>query len=126
MKVRRLIFIASSLVAAAIVVSVVLVFHWNHSQRVFKHLPNLVIAAQSYSRDHVSRGQPMPSSVSIRDLVGSGYISAEEVRDFDGMDVTIYPMTSEAYPQSILIRVRMSDGVQIVAMADGSIQQLPK
>jgi hypothetical protein len=68
----------------------------------------------------------MPSSVSIRDLVGSGYISAEEVRDFDGMDVTIYPMTSEAYPQSILIRVRMSDGVQIVAMADGSIQQLPK
>ena len=42
------------------------------------------------------------------------------------MDVTIYPMTSEAYPQSILIRVRMSDGVQIVAMADGSIQQLPK
>jgi hypothetical protein len=126
MKIRRLIFIASLLVAAAIVVCVVLVFHWQHSKRVFKNLPNLVIAAQSYSRDHVSRGQPLPSSVSLRDLVGSGYVSAEDVRAFDGMDVTIYPMVGDAYPQSILVRVRMPDGVEIAAMADGSVQQLPK
>jgi len=42
------------------------------------------------------------------------------------MDVTISLDAGDAYPQSILIHVRMPDGTEIAAMADGSVQQLPK
>ena len=77
-------------------------------------------------RDHVSRGQPLPASVTLRDLVGGGYISDDEVRSLEGADVTFYPTAGDCNPQVILVRVRMPDGVQIAAMADGSIQQLPR
>ena len=121
MKIRRLIVITGLLVVVAALASVALISHWQHSQPTFKSLPKLVTALKSYSRDHVSRGQPLPSSVTLRDLVTGGYISTEDVRAFDGMDVTIYP-TSDAEPQAILVRVRMSDGSQFVATADGSVQ----
>ena len=84
------------------------------------------MAVESYSRDYVSRGQPFPSSVTLQDLVNGGYISAKEVQPFDGIEVTIYPTVNHSNPQAILVRARMPDGVQIVARADGSVQQLPK
>jgi hypothetical protein len=93
------------------------------AQSLLKDVTGLTLAAQSYSRDHVSRGQPLPSSISLQDLVNSGYISAADIRAFDGMIVTIYPIDVDTYPQSVLIRMQLSDGRQITAMADGSIQQ---
>jgi hypothetical protein len=125
MKTRRLIVIAGLLVAVAVFVSVALISHWQHWQT-FKNLPKVILAAQTYSQDQVAHGQPLPASVSLRDLVASRYVSAEDVRAFDGMDVTVYPMTNDTDPNSILIRVRMPDGTQIAAMGDGSIQQLPR
>ena len=125
MKIRRLIFIVCSLVVAAAVVCAVLVFHWQHSQPVFKDAPKLAAAVQAFSRDQAARGQPLPASVSLHELVSGGYIATNDVHAFDGMDVTI-SLASDAYPQSILIHVRMSDGTEIAAMADGSVQQLPR
>jgi uncharacterized protein YpmB len=126
MKIRRLIFIVCSLVVAAVVICVALVFHWQRSQPVFKDAPKLAAAVQAFSRDRAARGQPLPVSVSLQELVSGGYIATNDVRAFDGMDVTISLNASDAYPQSILIHVRMPDGTQIAAMADGSVQQLPK
>ena len=126
MKIRRLIVIVGLLMAVAALVSVALVFHWQHCQT-FKNLPKIVLAAQTFSRDKVAHGEPLPASVSIRDLLASKYISTEDLREFDGMDVTVYPTTNVTdLPHFILIRVRMPDGTQIVAMGDGSIQSLPK
>jgi Flp pilus assembly protein CpaB len=125
MKIRRLIVIAGLLVAVAVFISVALISHWQHSQT-FKYLPKVVLAAQTYSQDRIAHGQTLPASVSLRDLVASKYVSAEDVREFDGMDVTVYPTTNDADPQSILVRVRMPDGTQIAAMGDGSIQALPR
>jgi hypothetical protein len=125
MKIRRLIFIAGSLVAAAVVVCVALAFHWQRSQPVFKDAPKLAAAVQAFSRDQAARGQPLPASVSLRQLVSGGYIATNDVHAFDGMDVTI-SLTEDAYPQSIFIHVRMPDGSQIAVFGDGSIQQLPK
>ncbi|HAO80386.1 MAG TPA: hypothetical protein DCQ92_15740 [Verrucomicrobia subdivision 3 bacterium] len=141
MKTRRLILVAGSLVVAAVVVCVLIISYWRQRPPpTFKDSPKLILAiealkndppklvaaAQVFSRDRVSRGQPLPSAVTLRDLITGGNISAEDVRVFDGMDVTIYPMVSDTTPQAILIRVRMPDGFQIAAMADGSVQQLPK
>lgn len=125
MKIRRLIAIAGLLVVVAVLASVALISHWQHS-KTFKNLPKIVLAAQSYSRDKVAHGQPLPAYVSLRDLVASRYVSTEDVREFGGMDVTVYPRTNDTDPQAILIRVRMPDGTQIVAMGDGSIQQLAR
>jgi hypothetical protein len=68
----------------------------------------------------------LPASVSLRELVSGGYITTNDVRAFDGMEVTVSLTASDTDPHSILIRVRMPDGSQIAAMADGSVQQLPK
>jgi hypothetical protein len=126
MKMRRLIFVVCSLVAAAAVVCIVLVFHWQRSPPVVKDALKLTAAVQAFSQDLASRRKPLPASVSLRELINGGYLATNDVHSFDGMDVTISLSASEASPQSILIHVRMPDGSQIVLMADGSVQQLAK
>jgi hypothetical protein len=126
MKTRRLIVVAVLLVVAAIMAWMALISYWQHSQPAFKDAPKLVAAAQAFSRDHALPGQPLPASVTLRDLVSGGYISAEDVRAFDGVEVTIYPAAGNGNPQAILVRARMPDGTRIAVLADGSVQQLPK
>jgi hypothetical protein len=120
MKIRRIILIVGLLVVVAAYVSWLLISRWQHEQT-FKSLPKLAAAMRSYSHDQISHGRPVPSSVTVQDLVSGGYISAGEVRDLGGADVTFYPTVSESDPQAVLVRVRMSDGSQIVALADGSV-----
>jgi hypothetical protein len=93
---------------------------------VFKDAPKLTAAVQAYSRDQASRGKPLPSSVSLRELISGGFLATNDVHAFDGMDVTISLTASDAYPQSILIHVRMPDGTQMQVLTDGSVQTLPK
>jgi hypothetical protein len=126
MNIRRLFLIAGALVVAAAVVCVALISHWQRSRPTFKNAAGLVAAAQAFSRDQAARGQPLPASVSLDELVNGGYVPTNEVRAFDGMDVTIYPTASDADPTAILVRVRMPDGTQIAVMGDASVQQLPK
>jgi len=127
MNIRRLILIASSLVAVAALATWLLVVHWQHSEQTFKILPKLAAAEQRYVQEHVSHGQSLPASVTLQDLVGGGYISSDDVRSLEGSDVTFYPQAiSDSQPQAILVRVRLSDGSQIAALADGSVQQLPR
>jgi hypothetical protein len=64
-------------------------------------------------------------SVTLRDLVSGGYLSAADVRFLNGAEVTFYPTATNASPEVTSIRVRMPDGAQIVAFADGSVGQLP-
>jgi 4-amino-4-deoxy-L-arabinose transferase-like glycosyltransferase len=125
MKIRRLVLIVGLLIAVAAFASWLLISRWEHSQS-FKSLPKLVAAMQTYSHDQVSHGRPLPSSVTLQDLLGGGYISAAEVRDLGGGDVTFYPTVSESGPQAILVRVRMPDGSQTVALSDGSVQSVSR
>ena len=125
MKIRRLILIAALLMVVAALVSWLLVVHWEHSEQMFKILPKLAAAEQHYLRDLLSRGQPLPDTVTLRDLVSAGYISTDDVRSLDSADVTFYPTVTGANPGEILVRVRMSDGIETDAMADGSVQQAP-
>ena len=90
------------------------------------HVTKMCIRDRTYSHDQVSHGRPLPSAVTLQDLVGGGYISTNEVRDLGGADVTFYPTVSESDPQAVLVRVRMPDGSQTVALSDGSIQSLSR
>ena len=95
-------------------------------QSAFTGFPKLVAAVKSYSRDHISHGQPLPVSLTLRDLVSGGYIGTNDVLGLDGGDVTFYPKASERDAKAVLVQVRMSDGKRVVALTDGSIQQLPR
>ena len=125
MKIRRLILSAGLLVAVAVSVSVAVISHGLHSHS-FKSLLKLTAAMQSYSHDQVSHGRPLPSSVTLQDLLGGGYVSVDDVRDLGGADVTFYPTVSESDPQAVLVRVRMPDGSQTVALTDGSVQEVSR
>jgi Flp pilus assembly protein CpaB len=125
MKKRRLIIIAGVLLMVAALASTALILHWQHAQSVVR-FQELVSAAQSYSRDHISRGQSIPPTVTLQDLVSGGYLQAKDVRAFDGLDVAFYPTAGGNNPQAVLVRLRMADGTRMVALADGSVQQLPR
>ena len=47
-----------------------------------------------------------------------------DVNGFAGMEITL--SADEARPQEVLIRAHLADGHEIVALADGSVQQVPK
>jgi len=118
MKTQRLLLAATAVLLA----SAALIFLWEHSRPRVDSSVRLALAVESYSRDFVSRGQRLPSSVTFRDLVNGGYISAKEVRAFNGMKVTMYPTVSTD-PRTVLVRVRMPDGAQYVTTVDGSVRQ---
>ena len=126
MKSRRVIVFIVSGIAVATLVCVALTNYWQRKQPVFKDAPKLISAMQAFSKNLTARGQPLPASVSLRELVSAGYIAARDVAAFDGMDVTISMKVDDAQPQEILIRVRLPDGSVTALMADGSVQGLPK
>jgi hypothetical protein len=99
-----------------------LVSQWQHQQPAFNDVSGLISAMQMFSRDLTARGQPLPATVSLRELVGSGYIAASDVRAFDGMDVMISLTADESQPQEVRIRVRGPDGTVTTLLADGSVQ----
>lgn len=87
-----------------------------------KRLPALAAAVQRYSHDGIWRGRTLPPTVSLQELADGGYISQGEARDLSGANITFYPVSNQNDPNAILVRVQLSDGSQIVAVADGSIQ----
>jgi hypothetical protein len=123
-KLSRVTILLGLLLAIAAFVSAALVYHWQHLGPKPKDFAKLPGAILSYSRDRVSRGQSLPASITLRDLTDGGYISPEYAHKLGGINLTIFPSAGETNPQSILMRARMSDGSEIVALADGSTQVL--
>lgn len=124
MNIRRIFIILGSAIAVAVVVGVAVTNYWMQRQPVFKDAPRLASAMQAFSKDLTSRGQPLPATVSLRELIRGGYIAASDVRAFEGMDVTISLKANETKPQEILMRVRLPDGSVTALLADGSVQGL--
>ena len=124
MKARRLlVFMASAIVLAA-VVGVAVTSYWQRQQPVFKDAPKLISAMQAFSQDLRKRGQALPPTVSLRELVSGGYLSAKEVGAFEGVEVTIWPTAADSYPQEMLMCARFPDGSVNALLGDGSVQQL--
>jgi hypothetical protein len=95
-------------------------------QPTFNGLPKIVAAVKSYSRDHSSRGQSLPASLTFQDLISGGYISTNDVRNIGVADATFYLTANIRDPKAVLVRLRMLDGSQIIALTDGSVQKLPR
>jgi hypothetical protein len=81
-------------------------------------------ALAEYRRDCQTRGEPVPSSVTLDALVRSGHLRREDTKAFEGVTVVFHSDADETQPQSILAAARMPDGTWNVVMGDGSVQQL--
>ncbi|MCF7762874.1 MAG: hypothetical protein K9N62_04315 [Verrucomicrobia bacterium] len=80
-------------------------------------------AARLYSQDLRSRGLPVPASVPLKELLEKGLVKEELVGGLSALDVTVSLATDEIDPTEVLMRVRLRDGSEIVAMGDGSVHQ---
>ena len=86
----------------------------------------IVAATQAYARDLKASGATVPASVPLQELVARGFLNAEDVIGFRGLEVTVSLTADETRPQQILIRARLPDGYELAVFADGSVQQLKR
>jgi hypothetical protein len=86
----------------------------------------ITMATHAYCRDAKERNNNLPSSISLQELITKGFLKHEDVSAFDGMEVTVYLTVDDTTSQAVLMNARLSDGSQIVALADGSVQQVAK
>jgi hypothetical protein len=86
----------------------------------------ITTAIHAYCRNAKEHNNNLPSSISLQELITKGFLKHEDVRAFDGMEATVYLTVDDATPQAVLMSARLSDGSQIVALADGSVQQVAK
>lgn len=121
--VRRFAAIAIAGGAATVVLILVASGYWEHKQRLFTNPTDLFAAVRAFSSDQARRGR-VPPEVSLQELLKGGYVSSNEVRAFQGFEVTFSTHYSEDTPQMILARALAPDGQAICLLADGSVQQL--
>lgn len=81
-------------------------------------------AVQAFIRDKKTGGASLPATVTFGELVSSGYLTKNDVAAFDGKEVMV-SLSDDITPQSILIRVPLTNGREIVEMGDGSVQMIP-
>jgi hypothetical protein len=111
-------------VAIAALVSVTLTACSDRKEAVFDSAPKLIAAAQAFARDHQAGEQPLPPTVSLRELLESGYLEATEVRAFEGMEVEISLTADAEELQQILVSAQLPDGSKIALLGNGSVQQI--
>ena len=83
-------------------------------------------AVQSFTRDRKATNGVVPASVLLQELVSGGYLSARDIRDLQGRDVSVSLTTDETNPSEIWIRVHLASGRDVAVMQDGSTMLLPR
>ena len=122
MKVRRILLAACAGISLVVIVALGLAAYWERKQIAFQNAPMLISALQAFSRDHAADGRQLHPEVSLQDLLRGGYLTANDVRAFAGMEVIVSTQADATDPQAILARARTPDGQFICVLADGSVQ----
>ena len=123
-KKRLIISAVLTVLVAAYVISVISKWRhrveWNRTVVALQNLPfeRLETAIQAFKRDR----KPTDTTVPLRELVSDGYLRAEDVRELTNRNILVSLTANETDPQATLIRVRSTDGPDIVLLADGSFQ----
>ena len=118
MRLRRVLIIAGLLIVLAFVVWIGMTAHWNMQQPKPQDFTRLVRAMQEFSRDKTAAGQEPPATVSIPDLIATGYLPANDAKVFADMDVSMTRTRDAEGPETISIRIRLPDG-SVVTQAMG-------
>jgi len=126
MKTRRILIFGAAGVAVVVALVLLASAYWERRQTPFQNLPGLITALQAYVRDQRTAGRRLPAEIPLSELVRGGYLTTNDVRAFEGMDVAFSTQVDISQPQGILARARMPDGQFICALADGSVQQFSR
>jgi hypothetical protein len=121
---RRLILYLVLAVAIAVAGFLGITAYSTRQPPVFENSAKLIAAMQAFARDHETLGKPLPTSVTIRELVDGGYLKATDVRVFEGMEVSLSFTADGTRPQEIMFSARLPDGTIHCQLADGSFLQV--
>lgn len=83
----------------------------------------LLSAARAHTQHLHARGLPVPEMIPVQDLIAAGWLKPEDIADLPPSHVWIASHPDESRPQQVLVRVLLSPTEEIVALADGSVQQ---
>ena len=117
-------------ILAALIFAGLIIGYGNHlassNKAGYVNIAKIFAATKSYTTNLKSHDQTIPDSVSVDELIAQKLLRREDVSGFAGERVTISLRLDESNPQAVLMRARMTDGNEIVALADGSVQQIEK
>jgi hypothetical protein len=83
----------------------------------------LANAMARYTKDLHSRGEALPRTITLDTLVGQGYLSAEDTKPLQGVELIFHTDAADTNPNMLLVEARMPDGQMQAVLADGSVQQ---
>ncbi len=109
-----------AIIAIIVAVSVIYLSSSSHPPR-HVDAAKLLVAAKTYADDLKAQNLPVPSSVSLHDLIARKLVTEADVSGFAGMEVTVSLTADGSRPQEVLVRARMADGHEVVGLADGSV-----
>ena len=119
MKIKRLI----ALILGGVGVVVLLwwvVNLWERPQSIDPH--SIVLAVQKFCRERRNLDIPLPSTVTLRELVQQGYLNPKAIRGFGEMEVTISLRAGDATnSNAVLIEATLPDGTRLNAASDGNV-----
>ncbi|MGZ4962569.1 MAG: hypothetical protein ACXWC8_08460 [Limisphaerales bacterium] len=78
---------------------------------------------ETAAREFAADRKTTDKAVNLRDLLSTGYLKQRDVAGLADKEVVVSVTPNEKTPEMILVRVRASNGSDIVLMGDGSIQQ---
>jgi hypothetical protein len=84
----------------------------------------ILSALKIYKNDLKRQGMEVPAWVSVKELITRGLLNEADVRGLSGINVSVSLSADESSPQDVLVRARLPDGHEIVALGDGSVQQV--
>ena len=74
----------------------------------------------------IAHRQPIPKTVSLNELLTGGYLKPADVAPFQGLDAVLELTSDASNPQTVLMRVHMPDGSDLVLLGDGTAQQVAR
>jgi hypothetical protein len=103
-------------------------FERNQAVRALQGLPRVRVgkAVESFVRAQQTHGVTVPDTVSLNQLVTSGFLGADEAAPFGDLRVTFPTAVDQTHPQEIIARVSLRSGGVILELVDGSIQEITK
>jgi hypothetical protein len=85
----------------------------------------IIAAAHAYTRALQQRHLPIPQAVPLQVLIDQGLLQPADIGSFRGLDANIFLTAGSAGP-TVLMRVHMPDGTDLVLLADGNARKIKR
>jgi hypothetical protein len=123
---RRLLLAAVLVLGVGLAAYFILQTYWERQQPMLQDPSVLMKAMTQFAKEKVARGQTVPTTISLNELVGAGYLKPEDAAAFKGVDLTLYPTALGTLPKAVVARARLADGSEVLLLADGTVQTKAK